>query len=148
MKKEIPQEIKDWIFFLSSSALGKGEFPLCPWAKKTLTEGSVDYWEGEDPKNLVPLPEGIRVRILHLPESSHQDLIQIRNECNREFRDWIFLESHPDDGEEIGGIRSVGDRPMILIQGRKELQEARESLRNTPYYSYWDPEILDSILAI
>lgn len=146
MKKEIPEEIKEWAFWLSSGLLGEEKLPLCPWAKRSILEESVDFWENSNPLDLVPLPPGIKVRIISIPCASLDDLISIRIEGNKKNKDWIFLESHPDDLERIGGIRSVFSSPLILIQSRKELERARKLLKSGKYYSYWDPEVLESLL--
>lgn len=146
MKKEIPEEIKQWAFWLSSGLLGEEKLPLCPWAKRSILEGSVDFWESHNPLDLVPLPPGIKVRIVSLPNSNLEDLISVRDEGNRLNKDWVFLESHPEDFQTVGGIKSVFKSPLILIQSRKELKEAREILKRGNYYSYWDPEVLDSVL--
>ena len=147
MKITIPEEIKEWAFWLSSGMLGEENLPLCPWAKKSILEGSVDFWEEEEPENLVPLPEGIKVRIVSLPGKKLEEILEIRDRCSKEFSEWIFLDSHPDDEETIGGIRSVFKSPLILIQSRKELLEAREILKKGRYYSYWDSEVLERMLS-
>ena len=147
MKITIPEEIKEWAFWLSSGMLGEENLPLCPWAKKSILEGSVDFWEEEEPENLVPLPEGIKVRIVSFPGKKLEEILEIRDRCSKEFSEWIFLDSHPDDEETIGGIRSVFKSPLILIQSRKELLEAREILKKGRYYSYWDSGVLERMLS-
>lgn len=148
MKVELPEEIKEWAFWLSSGILGEEKLPLCPWAKKSIMEGSVDFWEEQDPSKLVPLPEEIKVRIVYLPGKTHLDLIEIRNYCNLKNKEFIFLESHPEDSQLIGGIKSVSSFPLILVQRRKEIEEARIHLQRGKYYSYWDPKVLEEILNI
>lgn len=147
MKITIPEEIKEWAFWLSSGMLGEENLPLCPWAKKSILEGSVDFWEDEDPENLVPLPEKIKVRIVSFPEKNIEEILEIRDRCSKKFSEWIFLDSHPDDEETIGGIKSVFKSPLILIQSRKELLEAREILKKGRYYSYWDSGVLERMLS-
>jgi len=148
LKIRIPEEIKEWASWLSSGLLGEENLPLCPWAKKSILEGSVDFWEEEDPSNLIPLPDGIKVRIVHLPGRSHEDLVGIRTRCNLLDRRFIYLESHPTDPQTIGGIKSVSSLPLILIQRRGELEEARNHLRKGNYYRYWDHDVLEEILNI
>ena len=148
MKITIPSEVQEWAFWLSSGLLGEEKLPLCPWAKKSILEGSVDFWEEEDPSDLVPLPEEIKVRLVHLPGRSSEDLVQIRDLCNSRWKDFIFLDSHPEDSETVGGIKSVSSLPLILIQRRKEIEEARKILEKGNYYKYWDPEVLDRMLNI
>lgn len=147
MKITIPEEIKEWAFWLSGGMLGEENLPLCPWAKKSILEGSVDFWEEEEPENLVPLPEGIKVRIVSFPGKKLEEILEIRDRCSKKFSEWIFLDSHPDDEETIGGIKSVFKSPLILIQSRKELLEAREILKKGRYYSYWDSEVLERMLS-
>ena len=148
MKIIIPQQIQEWAFKLSDGILGEEKLPLCPWAKKAVLDGSVDCWVDENPLNLIPLPEEIKVRIVHLPGKSLTDLIEIRDLCNSGEEEFIFLESHPEDLELIGGIKSVSDLPLIIIQRRKELLEARKMLSKGNYYQYWDPEVLSKMLNI
>ena len=148
MKITIPDEIKEWAFWLSSGVLGEDKIPLCPWAKKSIIEGSVDFWEDESPGNLIPLPEGIKVRIVHMPNKSPEDLIVVRNFCNTLDSEFIFLDSHPEDSDLIGGIKSVSILPLIIIQRRKELEEAREILKRGKYYTYWDKKVLDYLMNI
>ena len=148
MNITVPDQIREWCFWLSSGILGDGKLPLCPWAKKSILEGSVDFWEEENPMDLVPLPEDIKVRLIHLPGKSLEDLIRIRDLCNSKFEDFIFLDSHPDDTELIGGIKSVSYLPLILIQRRKEIIKARKFLKKGEYYNYWNPEVLSKMLNI
>jgi len=147
VKITIPEKIKEWAFWLSGGMLGEENLPLCPWAKKSILEGSVDFWEGEDPENLVPLPEKIKVRIVSFPGKKPEEILEIRDRCSKKFSEWVFLDSHPDDEETIGGIKSVFKSPLILIQSRKELSEAREILKKGRYYSYWDPGVLERMLS-
>jgi hypothetical protein len=148
MKITVPDEIKEWAFWLSSGVLGEEKIPLCPWAKKSVLEGSVDFWEGDSPDDLVPLPGEIKVRIVHLPGKSLEDLKEVRNFCNSKGSEFIFLESHPEDPELIGGIKSVSKLPLIIIQRREELLEARKILMRGNYYKYWDPDVLSGMLNI
>ena len=148
MKITIPDEIKEWAFWLSSGVLGEDKIPLCPWAKKSILEGSVDFWEDESPENLIPLPEEIKVRIVHMPNKSPEDLVVVRNFCNTLDSEFIFLDSHPEDSDLIGGIKSVSILPLIIIQRRKELEEAREILKRGKYYTYWDKKVLDDLMNI
>lgn len=148
MKSEIPEKIKEWAFWLSSEILGDSKITICPWAKKSIIEGSVDYMENVNPLDLIPLPPKIKVRIVGFPEHSHEKLIEIIKKCNDLNEEFIFLESHPDDNEVIGSIKSVSEVPLILIQRRSELENARKILKKTEYYNFWDPYILKKILSI
>lgn len=146
MKITIPDGIKDWAFWLSSRILGDEKLPLCPWAYKSIIEESVDFWIDEDPGTLIPLPEKIKVRIVQFSDKSFEEIINIKTRCNLLDPNYIFLESHPDDSETIGGLKSVYKDPLILIQNRKDLEDFRKILSKTNYYSYWDKNSLDDLL--
>ena len=148
VKITIPDEIKEWAFWLSSGILGEEKIPLCPWARKSILEGSVEFYVEEDPGELIPFPEGINVRIVSFEGRNHSDVIEIRNRCNKISKDWIYLDSHPDDEDIIGGIKTVFKNPLILIQPRKDLEAAREVLKRGNYYSYWNPSVLAEILSL
>jgi hypothetical protein len=83
-----------------------------------------------------------------MSNKSSEDLIAVRNFCNALDPEFIFLDSHPEDPDLIGGIRSVSDLPLIIIQRRKELEEAREILKRGKYYTYWDKKVLDDLMNI
>ena len=92
MKITIPQQIQEWAFKLSDGILGEEKLPLCPWAKKAVLDGSVDCWVDENPLDLIPLPEEIKVRIVHLPGKYLTELIEIRDLCNSGEEEFIFLK--------------------------------------------------------
>jgi hypothetical protein len=83
-----------------------------------------------------------------MPNKSPEDLIVVRNFCNTLDSEFIFLDSHPEDSDLIGGIKSVSILPLIIIQRRKELEEAREILKRGKYYNYWDKKVLDDLMNI
>jgi len=148
MKIKMPEDIREWAFWLSSDLIGRENLPLCPWAKKAILEGQVECFVDESPELLVPFPSNIKVRILLLPEKKFEDLIELRNTCNQKLKDWIFLDSHPEDESTIAGIRSTFKNPLLLIQPRKDLEKARKVLKKGNYYSYWDPDVLEEILSL
>ena len=94
-----------------------------------------------------PYPNNCSLIRKSLLENQFKNVTLFQNAVSKE-EEFIFLESHPEDLELIGGIKSVSDLPLIIIQRRKELLEARKILAKGNYYQYWDPEVLSKMLNI
>ena len=59
----------------------------------------------------------------------------------------IFLPDHPEHKTYINGVQTNNKfYPCILVQNKKELEEARAKLKTTKYYSYWDSKYLKEIM--
>ena len=61
------------------------------------------------------------------------------------YPDFIFLEDHPDLVEDIDGQIMNSGKVLLLVQERKELEEAREDLLKTKYYDKWTLELKQRI---
>ncbi|NBP54968.1 hypothetical protein EBU71_00220 [bacterium] len=62
------------------------------------------------------------------------------------FPDLIFLADHKDRKTFINGIQTNnGYYNFMLCQPKKELNEARDSLIKTNYYSFWDENYLKDV---
>lgn len=141
-------DIKDWVLnVLSKPEKVFAGLPPCPYAKKAWMENKVDVKEfisfeqmEEDFKHLK------EVMIFRFGSISAEDLEDIAKEYNRKYSDLLFLEEHPDLVEEFDGLTVNQGTAMLIVQDRKELEEAREKLKNTGYYDNWSEELKDRIL--
>ena len=61
------------------------------------------------------------------------------------YPDFIFLEDHPDLVEDIDGQIVNSGKVLLLVQERKELEEARADLMKTKYYDKWTLELKQRI---
>ena len=97
--------------------------------------------------DLAPL-EGVEVAIFVLDDShTLEELLERCRELNEAYPDYIFLEDHKDDPSYINGIQTNnGKYNLILCQNKEKLLKARESLKSTRYYSYWDEEMYKKIV--
>lgn len=142
------KDIEDWVLnVLSKPEKVFSGLPPCPYAKKAWMENNVDVKEfisfeqmEEDFKELK------EVMIFRFGSISADDLQDIAKEYNRKYSDLLFLEEHPDLVEEFDGLTVNQGTAMLIVQDRKELEEAREKLKNTGYYDNWSEELKDRIL--
>lgn len=142
------KDIEDWVLnTLSKSSEVFAGLPPCPYAKKAWMEGKVDVKSfttfeqmEEDFKELK------EVMIFRFGDISAEDLEDIAKEYNQKYPDLLFLEEHPDLVEYFNGLTVNHGTAMLIVQDRKELEEAREKLKNTGYYDNWSEELKDRIL--
>lgn len=139
----IHQHIKEWIDHLSTKQIMLGGYSLCPFAKNS--EYEIVETDGS---TINPPPWNFELIIYVLPDDySEQELKDIAHEYNRLIPDLIFLPDHKDRYTEINGVRSNnGKYNLILCQWRDNLNEARDKLSKTNYYTFWQEEYLKEIL--
>lgn len=139
----VTDHIKNWIEHLSSKQVAIGGFSICPFAKKS--EYEIVETDGS---TINPPPWNFELIIYVLPdEYSEQELKDIAQEYNRLIPDLVFLPDHKDRYTEINGVQSNnGKYNLILCQWRDNLNEARDKLSKTNYYTFWQEEYLKEIL--
>lgn len=141
-------DIEDWIFnTLSKSEKVFANLPPCPFAKKAWLDNKVDVKEfvsfdqlEEDIKELK------EVIIFRFGDISARDLEDIAKEYNQKYPNLLFLEEHPDLVECFNGLVTNHGKAMLIVQDRKELEDARKQLQRTGYYDNWSEELKDRIL--
>ena len=75
------------------------------------------------------------------------DLEILAKSFNDQYPEFLFLEETPDLVEDVGGvIVNQGELCMMIVQKRKEVEEAREELKKTGYYDNWTPEMKERII--
>lgn len=136
------KEISKWVDYVSTKQEALGNFPICPFSKHATYE--IIESNGYD---IEPPPWDFELIIYKLPENLlFEDLVSIANEYNLLYPDLVFL---PDGNRhtEINGVQTNnGKHNLLLCQYRSKLQDARNKLKNTNYYSYWNEEYLKEIL--
>lgn len=139
---KVTKDIKDWILRISKPRQELGKMAICHYAlfaKYSIEKRSIS--------DLAPL-EGVEVAIFVLDDShTLEELLERCRELNEAYPDYIFLEDHKDDPSYINGIQTNnGKYNLILCQNKEKLLKARESLKSTRYYSYWDEEMYKKIV--
>jgi hypothetical protein len=135
--------IKDWINRVKQPRIELGGLSVCPFANKT------DYEIIEtDGSDINPPPWDFELIIYKLPDTyTIEELNHIAIEFNRLYPEMIFLPDHKNKATFINGVQTNnGQYNFILCQWRDNLETARNKLRKTNYYDFWDKDYLDEIL--
>ena len=62
-------------------------------------------------------------------------------------KDIVALEDHPDDEEDVNGVKmNFGKCIIILVQRLSKINEASELLKKKGYYDVWSKENLDDVV--
>jgi hypothetical protein len=147
-QQKMHDDIEDWVMkVLSKPEKVFANLPPCPFAKKAWMENKVDV------KNFVSfeqLEEDIKnlkeVMIFRFGSIVAEDLEDIAKEYNKKYPNLLFLEEHPDLVETFDGLVVNQGTSMLIVQDRKELEDARKQLKKTGYYDNWSEELKDRIL--
>lgn len=141
-----------WIQRISEKKDELGKFSICPYAKSALENKKV-FWSyiNKEPdtyilnhiKNYFKDCIDFEVILYYNLEKnlSDTDLLNIINKLQKERNDLVFLKDHPDNPGFINGLYTGnGEYPVILVQPRDKLMQARNALQKTDYYDYWSEE--------
>ena len=146
--EKITSQIETWITRVLDVPNNKfGDLPPCPYAKKAWLNGNVgvkmfdsklfeqDEWDKE--ANIYVMNRFIQAELLS----------EMASYYNKKYPDYLFLEEHPDLVEDVGGfVVNEGELILLIVQKRKPLEEARDKLKDTPYYENWTPEMKERII--
>ena len=59
--------------------------------------------------------------------------------------EFLFYDEHPDQVEKVSNVIINSGLALLIVQKRKELEEARAELMKTGYYDKWTPEMKERI---
>lgn len=141
-----------WISRISEKKDELGGFSICPFAKKAMSDKKI-FWSyiNKDAetyilnhiKNCFKDVVDFEVVLYYNIERnlSDTDLINIIGSLQNQRDDLVFLKDHPDNPGFINKLNTGnGEYPIILVQPRNKLVEARLTLQKTDYYNYWSEE--------
>jgi hypothetical protein len=139
---KVTKDIQNWIIGLTKPKNELGKFATCPYAQ--FSKYQIEIRSISD---LAPLA-GVEVAIFVLEDSlTLKDLTEACRALNEAYPDYIFLDDHKDDPSFINGVQTNnGKYNLILCQNKEKLLKARETLKTTKYYSYWDEEMYRKIV--
>jgi len=146
------KEIQKWIekFVSKPNKLLNG-FPPCPYARTAL----IKYVETDHVNMLFDIMlewnDDVEVVVLHTPTENYtpEGLRFIVNKFNQIAmkEDIIALEDHPDDVENVNGVKmNFGKCIIILVQRLSKINEASHVLKEKGYYDVWSKENLDDVV--
>lgn len=124
--------MEEWIERLSKRSDTFGGMAACPFARKAWIQNKVAV----DPE--------VAVYSFDPDSITPEELTEIaRSMSNKEF---VALEDHPYEIEMIGDVCvNYGEKALIMIQRRSELEEARKKLK-PEYYKNFSDEMLKELL--
>jgi hypothetical protein len=136
--------IEDWISRISAPREQLGGLSVCPYAKGAKYE--VIETTGSD---INPPPWDFELILYKLPSNyTEQEVVEIATEYNTIFPELVFLPDPKDRETYINGVQTNnGEHNLILCQWRDNLNNARDKLSSTSYYSFWAEEYLKEILS-
>jgi len=150
MKDDIQKWLDD--FVTQPNPLLNG-FPPCPYARAAI----VDYVETDHVSNslehlLENWNDDIQVVCLYTATENYtpEGLSYIVKEFNKVAmsKDIVALEDHPDDEEDVNGVKmNFGKCIIILVQRLSKINEASETLKKKGYYDVWSQENLDDVVT-
>ena len=146
------KEIQKWIekFVSKPNKLLNG-FPPCPYARTAL----IKYVETDHVNMLFDIMlewnDDVEVVVLHTPTENYtpEGLRFIVNKFNQIAmkEDIVALEDHPDDVENVNGVKmNFGKCIIILVQRLSKINKASRVLKEKGYYDVWSKENLDDVV--
>tara|TARA_B100002019_G_scaffold47570_1_gene40192 strand:- start:10970 stop:11425 length:456 start_codon:yes stop_codon:yes gene_type:complete len=140
--------LQAWFSKLTKPSEIFGGMPPCPFAKSAFVKNKVEIINYEDFPQIVGYMNKKwtkEVVIFVMENESAEWVTNLAEKCNKIYPDFLFLEEHPDLVEEVGGMHLNSGLVLLLVQKRRELEDAREELRRTNYYDKWTEELKQRI---
>ena len=155
--EEATNYIKSWIDdFVSQPNPDLNNFPPCPYAKQAILDNKVAYDVADLDIDLFLIKkaemwdDNIDVCCIFVPEVSSEELSRLVDSINKRYlmgNDFVALEDHPDDEENINGvIMNNGKYPIVLMQRLSKIQMFSGFLKKKGYYDVWSKENLDDVV--
>lgn len=139
----VREHIDSWIDKLSLKQESLNYLKICPFAEKS--KYKIIFSDGD-----IEPPTYDFSLMIYILESSltFVDLLNLAKSLKEKYPHFVFLADHKDRDTYLKENKTNnGKYNLILCQPRKKLDKARQLLRKTNYYSFWDPEYLDEILS-
>jgi len=142
--------IEKWILeTLSKPNKIFNNLPPCPFAKKSWLDGRVKIIFDTN-VDFTPILRDEYDLFIFSPTDLSEDsfehvVVKLREELGDEY---VVLDDHPNHSEEVDGFSLNFGYPLIFIQARKKLNEAREELKRMGYYKNWDEEYYKEVTEL
>jgi len=141
---QIYRDIEDWLKRITTPQDKLNGHCICPFARSL---PAIIYCEKLNPDIIKNnLSSNLTIFLETQTKSSFEELKNLCIKLNLKHKDYTFLPDHPDHITTIQNIPTGnGKYPLIIMQLKKELIQARASLNRSDYYSYWSKEYLKEI---
>ena len=146
------KEVEDWINeVISKPNKIFGNLPPCPYARKAWKDKKVKvtYDRIVSEQDYEKVKSGELDLIMIIQQGANIDeLYEFKHYLENTLgKDFVVLEDHPELKEEVGGMNLNFGKPVLFVQNRKKLTEARKFLETKDYYKNFDKEYKDDILS-
>ena len=149
------ENLIEWVKRVSERKDEIGGYSICPFAKKAVEEKKV-FWS-----TIAYECESYILRYIESTSNfelivfyntsknlTDEDLLNLISKLQSKRPDLIFLKDHPDNPGFINGLNTGNNEyPVILVQPKDKLLEARNKLLKTKYYDYWSEDYKNEILG-
>jgi|11_taG_2_1085331.scaffolds.fasta_scaffold01382_8 hypothetical protein len=136
--------VSKWIEYVSVKRKELGGHAICPFA----AAASVEVIEC----NLIDIALNSDLNaeiIIFIVEDdvSEAAMLQSVSMLNMAQNEYIVLDDHKHDPSYINGVQTnFGEYNIVLCSKIDKLVQARKSLHQTNYYSYWSPKMYTRIV--
>ena len=146
------KEVENWINeVLSKPNKIFGNLPPCPYARKAWKDKKVKvtYDRAVLMEDYAKLKSGELDLIMIIQQDANVDeLYELKDYLESNLgKDYVILEDHPELKEEVCGMNLNFGKPVLFVQNRNKLTEARKFLETKDYYKNFDKEYKDDILS-
>ena len=140
--------LQDWFDFIQKPNKSFDNMPPCPFAKSAFQRKKIEIVEYKNMLTVIeymmkPWEKEVVIFVLQDYGAAYLQWLAIK--LGIMYPDFIFLEDHPDLEENIDGQIMNSGKVLLLVQERKELEEARKDLMKTKYYDKWTLELKQRI---
>ena len=146
----LEQEVEKWIE-QSISKPNKifGNLPPCPYARKAWKDKKVSVLTDTFTHDYDKLASGeLDVILIVLKGAPFESLLVEKNSLQKNLGNGgVVLEDHPEQKEDVMGYNLNFGKPVLFVQNRNKLNEARKYLKTKDYYQNFDEEYKDDILS-
>lgn len=155
---DIQQQLLDWLQnFVEVPHPSLGNWPPCPYARQARLANGIEIRSGQSlitdgaaavanslwRKEVVVYYYDIDQWPVDKFQREHRQLNALLN-----LHGLISLDDHPGDPELVNGVSmNFGPAALAIIQERKKLDAAAETLYNKGYYHGWTDEYFDQVFV-
>ena len=137
--------ILDWIDKVSENKEELGGFSICPYARSAVYKVITCEVEEISPESLTDYDVVIYVIDEEMTVKEIKTWVKFYNLM---YSDWCFFCDSKNELTELNGVRTNNERyNLIITQPKKKLEQVREQLKKTSYYSYWPVNYYNEIVG-
>ena len=159
-RKQTPtQTIQKWISdFVTRPNPVFGDLPPCPYARKAIIDGKVEFLELDGVASHETIyahiwnfdfdDKDVLCMIAERDHFSAEEITEIAHNLNNYWmpRDIVVLEDHPDIPEHVKDVKlNNGHYTLFLAQRLSKLNKYSKMLESGPYYKNWSRSYLESV---